>query len=418
MNDSIQALEEMILQRDIKKAETTIARYLRDESQPIPEVDLLIYRARVRLVSARLDDALADLAVAQSIAPERFEQPHMLELLGDCYFGHFELASVGFADRADTAHALAAYNKIILNFPNYENLGWVYYQFGRVVLTENHIEEAIQCFTNALMSASTIRSLTSFCYERLGFIAFYESRNLQQAIAFLNKAIDTYPADEPQLWLAQVHTLRGKIYRENNEHDHALEAIDTAVKIAAMDGGDTKIGLVDALLKAGEIASDMEGRETEAIYYLNQFIQNSRRPVGVDVTWSRVHEMLGDAYSRIEQYKSAVDAYRLTLKYNPYHPWEMSLYYRLARNYYEMGDFKQTVASIEMLLKVASAENYDIDDYRIYYVLGNAWYSLGKYSSAVDAYEKALELSPLNGANVENLRQYHQQAIASVQAGS
>jgi len=90
-----------------------------------------------------------------------------------------------------------------------------------VMHTKNHIDEAAVCFTHALLKQSHVPALTAYCYERLGFIAFYESRELRSAVTFLQKAIATYPANDARLWLVQAHTLHSRILREMRLMDEA-----------------------------------------------------------------------------------------------------------------------------------------------------------------------------------------------------
>src|SRR5215216_1410086 len=124
-------VDELLNKRDIKRAEVLIARYLRAELSAPEHARLLISRARARLLSARIDDALEDLNHARELMLDEFETPLTLELLADCHFARFELASVGFTDRSDTAQALATYERILESFPKYSNRGWIYYQRGR-----------------------------------------------------------------------------------------------------------------------------------------------------------------------------------------------------------------------------------------------------------------------------------------------
>ncbi|MBK8028056.1 MAG: tetratricopeptide repeat protein [Chloroflexi bacterium] len=410
MLEQLQTIDDLLLKRDIKKAEVLIARLLRSEQSLQGRARMLILRARARLFSARVDDALEDLQKAQSLAPDLFETPRNLELLADTHFARFELASVGFADRADTAHALLAYEKLLTEHTTYENLGWIYYQKGRVLLTENRTIDAVKCLQQALLTPSTIAPLTAYCYERLGFVAFYEDRDPKGALAFLNKAIATYPTTEPRLWLVQVHTLRSRILREMYDYETAFEVAATAITVATAAGVEGRPGLSDALLTAAETLSHMAGRDKEIIGYLQQFAQINKRPFGIDVTWSRAQEMLGDAYFRTAQYAASITAYQNALQFNPYHPWEISLHYRMARSYYQLGEYEKAISAIKRLMQSAKTDDQDIYDYRIYYVLGNAYFALGQYAKAREAYGEALELAPPSAEHLDKVRQYYQQA--------
>ena len=400
-------LDELLNKRDVKRAEVLIARSLRTEDLSIKErANLLVARAHTRLLSARVDDALEDLDQARELLHDEFETPHTLELLGDCHFARFELASVGFADRTDTAQALTAYEHILEDYPDYQNRGWIYYQRGRVLLTENRIDGAVDCFQNALLNPSTFPALIAYCYERLGFVAFYEHREFEQALNFLSKAVATYPSHDDRLWLVHVHTLRGRVYREMCSYDSAVDEASTAINVALSAEG--KAGLSDALLGAAETLALVEGRERDVIAHLQQYTQISKRPLGIDVTWSRIHEMLGDAYFKTNGFQNAVVAYQAALQFNPYTPWELSLHYRIARTLYQLGDYEKSVQAIQKMLHAAEIDGQVIADYRVYNILGNSYFALHSYPEAIRAYESALQIAPANADSLDKIRQYYQ----------
>ena len=399
-------VDELLSKRDIKRAEVLIARYLRTELSAQERATLLIARARARLLGARVDDALEDLDHARALIPDDFESPLTFELLGDCHLARFELASVGFADRTDTSQALQSYQTILVEFSQYANRGWIHYQRGRVLLTENRIDDAVECFQEALLAPSTVAALTAYCYERLGFVAFYERREPDHALSFLDKAVATYPTSEDRRWLVHVHTLRSRVLREMHHYDAAVEAANDAIKLAVSAEG--KPGLPDALLIAAETLSLIAGHEREVIAHLQQYIQISKKPLGIDVTWSRVHEMLGDAYYQGSQLQHAVVAYQMALQVNPYTPWELSLHYRIARTLYQLGDYNKSVQAIQIMLQAAQADGQGVGDYRVYNILGNSYFALGSYAEAVAAYETALQIAPSNADSLDKIRQYYQ----------
>lgn len=407
MIEQLQVIDDLIARREIKKAEILIARSLRAATSPEERAPMLIQRAHARLLGGRVDDALHDLNKVREELPDAFERPETLELFGDAHFARFELASVGFADRNDTTQALDAYDAILSQHPLYDNIGWILYQRGRIMLTENRVEEAVACFQKTLLNPSHLPALTAYCFERLGFVAFYEERQPKQALAFLNKAVDTYPNSEPRLWLAQVHTLRSRIFREMHDHAQALQAADTAIAVALAAGSEGKPGLADASLTAAEVVAELDGREKDVIGYLQQFLQNNKKPLGIDVTWSRVHEMLGDVQSKLGQPAAALASYQAALEFNPYHPWELSLYYRIARCHYHLHEYEKAVETIEHLLEAAATDGQTIHDYRVYNVLGNAQFALARYDEAQQTYRQALEIAPSNAENLDRLREYY-----------
>jgi tetratricopeptide (TPR) repeat protein len=408
MPGKFQEIDDLLERNEIKKAEIALARFLRSDITDDERALVLTYRARARLRSARPDDAIEDLASARNLDPNRFDLPEMLELLADCYLARFELASVGFADRQDTITAQSILVDILKRFPDYMNRGWINYQLGRIALTNNETDVAEDFFHQALLTPSWMPALTAYCYDRLGFIAFYEKRDLVAAIGFLDKAIHTYPATEKPAWLVQIHILRSRVLREQQQFKAALAAAEQAVVIATQNSADRRSSRAEALLTAGELLISVGGRERDAISYLQQFLQISKKPLGVDVTWSRVHEMLGDAFSQIEQYDQAIEAYEAALQYNPYHPWEISLHYRIAHSFYQQNNYDGAVTAIERLLSAAAAGDEKIQDYRIYDVLASAQFALGRYKQAVASYRLALDTAPAKAQGLDKIRKYYQ----------
>jgi tetratricopeptide (TPR) repeat protein len=405
LQEQVSQIREHVATRDIKKAEVNISKLLRLDLSPDVIDELHMLRAKTRLFSARPEEALDDLAQIRRSALSPNEHIHLIELEADCYFARFELASPGFADRQHLQQSLERYQSIIDQHPNYENLGWVLYQKGRVLLTNGQNEAAIECLRAALFEPSTLPTLTAYCFERLGFLSFYEQREPARALSFLNKAIATYPAQEDPMWLVRVYTLRSRILRVLKQPEQALASSDHALTLAA-GNADHKLALADVLLANAELLHEIGGRDRDAVMRLQEFLQASKKPLGIDVTWSRAHEMLGDAYFKLGQFASAAGAYQDAIQYNPYHPWELSLHYRTARAYYQSEQYQQAVHVINHMLDVAQNDNQPISDYRVYNVLGSAHFALKNYTKAVNAYREALNMAPPT-AELDQIRCYH-----------
>lgn len=320
---------------------------------------------------------------------------------------------MGFADRNDTLLAQHTYEQIAREYPSFNNLGWVSYQLARILVTRGNVDEAKTCFEQALLLPSNVSGLTAYCYERLGFLAFYEHRDLSQALAYLNRAVDTYPSGSKRDWLAQVHLLRSRVLKGMLDYTNALVAAETA--IAMLNGlGDRKLVLSEALLATGEILTEMQGHDREIISALQQFTQITKKPLGVDVMWSRVNEMLGDAYFNIGQYDNAITSYRSSLQLNPDNPWEVSLYYRIARSYYQQRTYHEALNALDDMLEVARADGQPINDYRVYDMRGSALFALGQYEKAVEAYQTALQMAPPNANNIHKIKSYYDLALERI----
>jgi tetratricopeptide (TPR) repeat protein len=410
MQDQTAMITRLLKQQEIKRAEMLIAKRLRSTIPQDERLDLLYYRAQARLAGGRPDDAITDLQTLSQDAAERLMQPGYIELLGDSYFSRYEQAVVGFADRNDVLKAKDCYMEIITNHPQYENLGWAYYQLGRLCLVDNDSDLAQDHFHNALFAPSTVEALTAFCYERLGFVVFYEHRAFDKALALLDKAVHTYPAHAKRQWLAQVYILRSRVLQGMKENEKAVEIANKALQIASHNNGEDKAALAEALLAFGELLSALGIRHTDTIKYLQQFLQVSKRPLGIDVTWSRVHEMLGDAYFQVGQFSEAINAYQATLSYNPYHPWALSLHYRIAHSYYLLNDYEQSISTIQAMLDLAQREGESIDDYHVYDVLASAQFAIHHYSAAAESYRHALALAPPHAENIAQIKTYYEYA--------
>ncbi len=402
-----QQIELLIDKREIKKADVIIARLMRSNSSPNDITALLMFRARTRLLTGRPDDAINDLISVQGSSSESTAlTPQFLELWGDAHFARFELASVGFADRADTLRAFEAYEQITKQYSTYSNMGWIHYQQGRIYLTQNNSELAEECFHTALISASHVRYLTAYCYERLGFIAFYEDRDTERALAFLERAINTYPQSEDSHWLVQIHILSSRVYKVAGDSDHALASAERALKLASAPHVE-KRSLSEAILNITELLSSIQGHDKQALAYLEQFTQQTKRPPGADVTWSRVYEMRGNAHFTLGQYDDAISDYVTALQFNPDHPWELSIYQQIARCQYKKHAYRETIDSINRLLSVAQQDGLNIEDYRVYELLGGAYFALKRYDEAIQAYQSALEIVPPNTDYGHQIRSYY-----------
>ena len=399
MQKHLNEIRELVNKRESKKAESAIAKWLRLEIMPQERALLLLLRGRARLLSGRASEAVLDCQTAAELHSALNTEAEALELLADCYLARFETAAVGFAQKVDVREAQKIYQRLITHEPDYRNIGWLQYQLGRIALIEGQSYIAESYFHKALFSPSTVPALTAYCYERLGFIAYYDSRQPKQAIIYLDKAIDTYPNTEPSLWLVQTYLLRSRVLRDDYL-DAAIESTQKALQLAEKLN---KSISAEALLTLAELLVMAGHRETEVIESLQRFLQLSKPPVGVDVTRSRVYEMLGDAYFATAQYAESVIAYQNALQYNPDHPWEETIHYRIAKAHYQQQQYAETVESLKTIVQ-------DCQDYRVFNVLANALYGLRHFASAAHAYQTAITLAP-PGADTETMRTYYELSL-------
>lgn len=378
-------LETLINNRDFKRAEVLIAKRLKSAQTSIDRGPALIYRARLRLLMGRPNEALVDIREADLNASETAGASY-LELLADVHFQQYELATVGFSDKADLTIAHESYKGIVQGHPDYENLGWVHYQLGRLLLISADPTASEQQFRAALFQPSHLPTLTAFCYERIAFIALYEQRSYRQALTYIDKAIATYPAQEPRQWLVQALLLRSKIY-QYLDLSLALESARNACQLASLRGsGVPKAMTAEAVLAVAELSSRSRGLERDVIEYGQQFIQLSRPPVGIDVTWSRVHELLGDAFTTQGRYEQAISAYQHMLQHNPYHPWDNAVKIQMAQCYYQIANYTRAVELAQQVLTDTDSNEYAA----AYELLAYAYHHLNRPLEARQAWQEAV----------------------------
>lgn len=412
MDERITAIDLAIQQGDFRKAEILIARALRsDNLESETRAEVLLRRAKARLNSGRPEDALSEANESIALRPSIADSPEMKVLLGDIYFARFVLAEFGFADRNNTDQARAYYDEVLKNTPDYPQRAWVYYQRGCIYLSENKSEAAINDLHQALAHDANPPFVHAYAYERLGFIALFEERNANQAAKYFENAIATYPTTNSIAWIANVHILRSRALTELGDYQAALEAASNALESLDSTAQDYRSTLTETHLAIGEVLAHIPGREVEAIEHLLQFLQNSKRPLGVDVTWSRVYETLGNLSLKLKRYEQAIEAYQASLQYNPYHPWEINIHYQIARCYYRMRAYERVISSVEQMQAAANQDKQSITDYRVYYVLANAFFALERYQEAADAYGAALQLAPPGADNINKIQQYLQYSL-------
>lgn len=399
-------LDRWLARREVKRVEAHIARLMREEPTLEQQAELLLRRARARLLSARPEEALTDIQEATTTIPALQDRADVRSLLGDVHFSRFELAPAGFADRADTDRALQTYQLMAEQMPGYDNLGWVLYQWGRILLSRDQVTEAAAKFHEALFKQTTDPSLTALCYERLGFIELMEQRNPEEALVLLSRAALSYPRGEPRGWLVRLHLMRSRAFRELEQLERAIEAAQEALRCVRLLDPDYRFSLAEINLSVGETLATMPGRERESIDYLLQFLSGTRRPQGIDVTWSRVYETLGELWFKLERYDQSIEAYQSALTFNPYHPLEVLIYYQIARAYFRQKEYEETIAAVGQMLKAAQEDDNPVTDYRVFSMLASAHFAVNQFDEAAINYQQALDLAPPSAEQLDELRTY------------
>jgi hypothetical protein len=86
MSDILAEIDGALARRDLKRAETLIARQLRRTNNPVERAELLFRRSQSRLMDAKPEDALEDLQTGLALQPDRRNDADIGVLIGDTYF--------------------------------------------------------------------------------------------------------------------------------------------------------------------------------------------------------------------------------------------------------------------------------------------------------------------------------------------
>jgi tetratricopeptide (TPR) repeat protein len=340
------------------------------------------------------DDALEDLELSLQFQPQWRSHAETLALLGDIHFARFELAPVGFADRGDTDLALKCYEQLLELQPDYPNLGWVLYQKARILIACDQANDAVAALKMALTLPHQMPVVPAFCYERLGFVELFERHSPETALEYFAQAASQYPGGAKTDWLVQLHLLRNRAYREQKQYVNALVAAHEALDAIDSKAASYRRSLAEIALGFGETLARITGREEDAIHYLVQFLSITGRPLGVDVTWSRVQEAIGDLSFRLRRFWQAAASYEDALVLNPYQPLVGTLPYKTARSYYRVGAYERTIVIIQNLARSLDADGEMMNDYRLWSVLGDAHFARAEFREAAAAYQRALAIAP------------------------
>ena len=359
-------------------------------------------KAKVLAFSNHPSEALATIS---GITANRNDLPRLQELEADCYLKRFEIAPPGMAAKDDLHKAENLYEWIHQHVEKYDNMGWVHYQLGRCYLFLDRVDGAAQFFRGSLTLPTVLPDLKALTYERLGYIEFYHHRNFKQALSMLNLAVALYPANANSQWLIQTHLFRSRVMQSIGQYEQATQTIIYVIDYAKKTQHANL--LRDVLLAASELISEINGNEEQALSYLGEYIDLSPVPAGHNITWSRVQEMMGNLHYKLRHYIQAAQCYQKAINSNPNHPWQVSIYYRLAQCYYQQGNYQSVIDTVLHLMQIVTSDGQALTDFRVYDILGSAYFATEKYRMAADAYQKALEYIPDTSENLEKIRLYY-----------
>jgi tetratricopeptide (TPR) repeat protein len=411
MQFELSEIKQLIDQGKYKQAEKVISLTLGADLD-FNRKELLLLRGRVRLLTGRIGELISDISYLSNTNPSWLQEPSFIELVADANLAQFENANLGFRDTVSLQTAINLYKRLMDEFTNYENRGWVCFQLARTHLIQNKVGLAIEYFSTALSSRSTVKNLPALCYERLAFIAFYELRNFDEALGYINQALKSDSDDPRELdWRIQAQLLRARILHLLGCNWDSYNTLDNVIHSISEQQTDSTAALAEALLASAEITSDIDGLEHKTIHYLHHFMRIAKRPVGVDVTWSRVYELIGYSCFALNLFSEAEIALKTSLEFNPDHPWFSNISFLIARCYYNQSDFSRVIISIRSLQQRGIEDDPMLDQSLLYGMLGNALFATKHYGEAAEAYGNALETVATTTRVSKDLESYQSLAL-------
>lgn len=338
-----------------------------------------------RLAQNRADWAYDTLQEMRSKRPEIAQTLAYKACLADVLLDRHASAHVGFANHDDIVLARDLYISLTQETVDFGLRAWWYFRLGHTLYALNDVPQAHRAFIQAVSQSDVHPILRAYGYERLGYLAYYENRDGTQARIWLQTAIGMFDEQISVLWRAQVHLLQAQVLRSLGEMSDVKDLLRKTITLIDLNGVPQPSEKRAILFKIGQLFTEIDAGEDEAIACLRRVEQMSGDHASIDVTLSQVLELLGNIYFSRERYYEAHSAYTRSLEHNPDHPWYEQIHYRLALCEYLFGDYTHTVNRIRQM---ASNETLD---YRWYDLLGNALFALERYNEAHSAYCLALE---------------------------
>jgi tetratricopeptide (TPR) repeat protein len=412
MQNDLLLIQSLINEQNYKQAEKLLAIALRDNSESMKE-DLILLRGRLRLLTGHPGDALADFVELSKINKELLQVSFFVELLADAHLAYYTNVKLGFSESDTLKIALNMYSRLTTDFPDYHNYGWAFFQLARISLLQNDTHSAYDYLYIAINQPSQVNNLSALCYERLAFIELYDRRNFTQALGHINHALELYYANkfDDLTWEIHAHLMRARLLKLMGTRQDVHEVLDNVIHAVGKHQMESPQLLSDTLLACGEIASSITGLEAETISYLSQFIKSTKRPLDVDVTWSRVYELLGYSYFALKHYQDAISMLKSSLELNPDHPWMANIVLLIAYCHYNQTEFDKTIDAINGLRQHNLDRDLVADKYMLYGILGNALFATKQYQKAAEAYESALIGTPINSAQFRDFESFQTLAI-------
>lgn len=340
------------------------------------------------------------------LTPIADTSPLALDLIASAYFARYQTAPIGHARRSDADHALKYYHLLINTYPKFDDIAWAHYHMGMVLNTLDQKESACACFRNSLNLPAKNNLIKSYAYERLADYEFYVQRDFKQAFHLLDLALAVHSQPQDTRWTIDAYLFRARIQQVLKQPDETFQSIETAIQHARAYFRDDTTELAEILFVSAELLAQVEVYEEQSARYMEEYLRLRPKPDGIDVSWSRGNEIIANVRFAEGHYEEALNAYRATLEYNPYHPWHLNIYYQIALCYYQQAKYQKSIDTIQQLLNIAHRDNIIMSDYRVYDVLGSAQFALGNFREASESYREALNLTPPQPNVIDKIKLY------------
>jgi tetratricopeptide (TPR) repeat protein/S1-C subfamily serine protease len=361
-------------------------------------------RGRVLGLLDKYSEALTSFNQAIALSPNQF----------DLYYWR----GLSLAQLKRFPESIEAYNQAIKFYPDFQHSylsrGWSYlalqkYQqaiddFTQVIQLDpknadyyhsrglaysllNKRQQAIDDLTQAIQ----LDPKNAQYYSHRGY-AYSALKKYQQAITDFTKAIQLDPKN------AQYYNARGLVYGSLEDYKKAIEDITEAIRLDPKDfsyyasRGIAYSGLKDYKQAISDLTEAIRLDPKNAPYTVqglrySEFKDNKLRISSYNTQLSIVYATRGDAYSKLKEYKQAIDDYTQAMKIDP----ENAEYYKNRGSaYVQLKEYKQAIDDYTQAIKID-------DKNAIYYVgRGLAYFRLKDYKQAINDWTQAIKLDPKN----------------------
>lgn len=277
------------------------------------------------------------------------------------------------------------------------------YLIGRYFSIKGKLNKAQSHFSDALRLIDKFpnlkkTNLKSICYYDLGRV-FYYKNDLQNALSYTQKGIDSFVPDGDRNKRYIIHSLKVSkaIYLEKLDRlDESLQALDELWKHI------DEIKSIQVLLNMFETKSDIlkrQKRYTEAIEIAEEGIEWAR----INRVYERSFDLwttLGSIYLQRNELEKAENCIRTALSLKK----RIDNEYLLVNSYTLFGllcikqeRWDEALESLLEAVRLGEKTN-DARRYTMALIVLGDWYQFnGRYSEAVDTYQKAHELAKEHG---------------------